>query len=98
MPTSTLLRDAVITLLGGVLQGLERLDINLRGEFHVYPNARIYSDEESVIFLDHVQVILCYFTGKCDLYYGTSLVQMYLNVSFYEIISTDFNHFVQKIL
>ena len=46
-----------MTLLGGVLRGMETLDISLGGAFTAYPAAKLGSAEASVFNLDSITVL-----------------------------------------
>ena len=57
LPRTTFLRNANITMFGGTVTGIENVDISLDGGFHLYPEARIYSDDRSEVFLNRIEVM-----------------------------------------
>ena len=57
LPSTTFLRDADITMFGGTVTGIENVEISLNGGFHLYPEARIYSDVRSVVNLNLIEVM-----------------------------------------
>lgn len=57
LPQTTFLRDANITMFGGTVNGIENVDVSLNGGFHLYPEARIYSDTRSVVNLNRIEVM-----------------------------------------
>ena len=57
LPYDTYLMDSVVTLYGGILRGVETLNISLDGSFIAYPPAQLGSDEPSVYNLNSITVL-----------------------------------------
>ena len=62
------MKDATITLLGGLLRGVEILDVSLNSNFIIHPKSRLASDSNSVFIFEKVSI----FDGGVIKYMGSA--------------------------